>query len=156
MPVDRQRQETPAAGAGQRRRSEPGASRSRPPDSLTECGRPDPHGPGLLFVVLASIKTNILTETVDRERLVRAQTVQRITPSKRREIVRLYLSGLSTRDVAGRAQVSKTAVLRALRQEGVAVRARGGARWRLPLHTPWSKLSLHIRVAGSLRSAGSR
>lgn len=48
-----------------------------------------------------------------------------MTDRKRREVVVLYTSGLSALDVAERAGLGKSTVLRILKDEGAQVRPRG-------------------------------
>jgi DNA invertase Pin-like site-specific DNA recombinase len=50
---------------------------------------------------------------------------RRVTRAERAEVIRLYESGLATRAVAERLEVSKGCVLKILKAEGVTMRPRG-------------------------------
>jgi DNA-binding CsgD family transcriptional regulator len=80
-----------------------------------------------LLVVLAQLKTNTLVEDSGSERRQRAKpSRRRVSVSLAGEVLSLYESGLSTRDIARRTGLGKTTVLAKLREAGAELRPRGG------------------------------
>lgn len=77
---------------------------------------------------MAQTRTNtLIAEPVERMRpLPRERRRQRITAELSDRVVALYSSGMSTREVAAEAGLSKTAVLRILTSAEVVRRPRGG------------------------------
>lgn len=102
------------------RKVECSEQRKRPPRQCLE---------GLLtFVVLAGAKTNtprIGEPHPDQGQSTHRYLRSRITRLLRDDVVRLYLSGLTSRAVAEETKIGKTTVLKILKQEGVEVRPLG-------------------------------
>jgi transcriptional regulator of aromatic amino acid metabolism len=78
-------------------------------------------------VALASFNPNTPdTPVAPTDRFTDCGTMRRrVTRAERAAIIQLYESGLSTRAVAERLQVSKSCVLNILKAEGVTMRPRG-------------------------------
>ncbi len=96
--------------------------------------RPGDHrSPGLShFVVLASIKTNTLAPLSSPSGRSGTPVPDQVSVGRRRvrkqeqdEVVRLYISGMGTRDVAARLGIGKTTVLNILVRRGIDRRAVG-------------------------------
>jgi DNA invertase Pin-like site-specific DNA recombinase len=78
--------------------------------------------------VLAQAKTNTLKSDplAPSQDLIRGYTRQRITVRMSARVAELYAGGASTRDVAAQTGVSRTTVLRILKDLGIGMRPRGG------------------------------
>ncbi|MGV9825373.1 helix-turn-helix domain-containing protein [Gordonia sp. NPDC003429] len=80
------------------------------------------------MVVLAGAKAN--TPRSDKHRADQAQPKQqrlrsRVTEQLRRDVVRLYEGGMTSRAVAEQVGLGRTTVLNVLRREGVVIRPHG-------------------------------
>jgi DNA invertase Pin-like site-specific DNA recombinase len=81
------------------------------------------------MVVLGQAKTNTLKSDAfaPKPAMIRRYKRQRITARRSDRVITLYVKGFSTREIAKQTEISRSTVLRILKDAAIAMRPRGGS-----------------------------